>query len=219
MLYVIALITVAISAAIMFGGVSAFRKFSASSRGADRINKLALIQEETDLLKHLTQFESAYASQAQHENLNNQLKTAKTAIEDQKKSLIEVEAALSKAQKVVEEKETYQQDLKTVREDDEKKLADLLSVYEQISGESLALEQQLALSMKNLDEIINSVELNDDQKAILNQLSEAMTHAGSRLRDLITEYEVVRGRLNALQSQHTDLEEEYTRLVEQQLGT
>lgn len=219
MLYLVALITAGLGAALIFGGMIAFRKFSSSTRGIERAEKIKTIQDQSEALANLTQYADAYASPAQHEGLARQVQDAKKSIEDQKRALKEVEDALTKAQKVVEEKEVHQQDLKTIREDDEKKLAELLAAYDQISGESIALEQQLAQSLKNLDEMINTVDLNDDQKAVLNQFSESMVSAGSRLRDLITEYEVVRERLEALQSQHKDLEEEYTRLVEQQLGT
>ena len=219
MFYIIAFITSALSAGIIFGGLNFFRKFSTSSMGAGKIEKLAAIDKITEDLKALGEFENSHASSAQFDFMSNQVNEARATIEKQKSTLKDVEDALTKAQKNVEDKEVRQQELKSVKEEDEKKLAELLANYDQISGESIALEQQLALSMKNLDEIINEIPLNEDQKAVLTQLGDALLQAGSRLRDLITEYEVVRERLETLKTQHTDLEDEYTRLVEQQLGT
>ena len=82
----------------------------------------------------------------------------------------------------------------------------------------MQLEQQLANSMKNLDQLMNDVQLSETQRALLDDLSSALSGAGERMRDLLTEYNTVHERLELLQQQHRDLEDEYTRLVEQQLG-
>lgn len=219
MYYVIALIIPALAAAMMQGGIIAYRKKAISSKGAERGDKLKAIEDATRELQEIYKFADAYASLPQFESLQNQLKEAQEGIESQKKTLKEVEEALTNAQKNVEEKETRQQEYKTLKEEDERKLAEILEKYEQLSGESVALEQELGQSMKNLEEMMATLQLTDDQKAILTEFNDALLMAGSRLRDLITEYEVVRERLEGLQGQFKDLEEEYTRLVEQQLGT
>ena len=72
--------------------------------------------------------------------------------------------------------------------------------------------------MKNLESILGEVTLTDDQKAELDKLNDALSSAGENMRTLITEYESVNERLKMLREQHEDLEEEYTKLVEQQLG-
>ena len=71
---------------------------------------------------------------------------------------------------------------------------------------------------KSLDNIMAELELTEDQRGLLDELSKALTSAGSNLRDLLMEYEAVKTRLENLRQQHLDLEEEYTKLVEQQLG-
>ena len=53
---------------------------------------------------------------------------------------------------------------------------------------------------------------------IFEDLNRALSDGGALLRDLITEYQSVNERLDMLRIQHEDLEEEYTKLVEQQLG-
>ena len=62
------------------------------------------------------------------------------------------------------------------------------------------------------------IELTAEQQQVLEELSNTLTEAGSRMRDLLTDYAMVKERLDGLNGQHHDLEEEYTRLVEQQLG-
>lgn len=203
----------------MQGAIAAYRKKAMSSQGAERQEKIKAIEEATKSLKEISRFGEAYASGAQYQNVQGQLKEAREAIEAQKQTLKDVEEALGKAQKSVEEKETHQQELKTMKEEDEQKLAQILEAYEQLSSDSVSLEQQLGQNIKNLEEMMSTVELTDDQRSVLNEFNDALIMAGSRLRDLITEYEVVRERLEGLQGQFKDLEEEYTRLVEQQLGT
>ncbi|RIL09567.1 MAG: hypothetical protein DCC75_06225 [Proteobacteria bacterium] len=72
--------------------------------------------------------------------------------------------------------------------------------------------------MKSLDTLTADLQLTPDQKGAFDDLSNGLTAASARLRDLLTEYNTLNERLVNLQQQHLDLEEEYTRLVEQQLG-
>lgn len=212
------LIAATISAVLILGVFLFFKKKSSGAGGAEQQKKVAEINSLITELKSMGSYADAYASKAQLQTVMKQLDEARIAVETQKNQLKEIETKLDTAQKAVEEKETAQQELKSVNENEETKLAEILERYEQISQESIALEQQLALSMKNLDTIMSEVTLSDDQRATLEEFSNALVAAGSRLRDLITEYEVSKERLENLKTQHTDLEEEYTRLVEQQLG-
>jgi uncharacterized coiled-coil protein SlyX len=58
-----------------------------------------------------------------------------------------------------------------------------------------------------------------DQRALFQELSNALTAASAQLRDVIVDYQAVYERLDALRSQHADLEKEYTKLVDLQLGS
>ena len=139
-------------------------------------------------------------------------------LESQRQTLKAIESKLAQAQKQIEEKEAYHQDLKTAKADEESKLKALLERYSTLSSEAIALEQQVAQSMKDLDSLMSTASLSPEQKAVFTSLSENLEAAGNRLRDLITEYETVHGRLKTLSDQLADLENEYTRLIEQQLG-
>lgn len=208
----------AIGAGLCYNVIKFASKIGSSSIGTERAVKQDYIETKYKELLALVSYADAYASKPQHESLMLQVEEAKAAVEEQKKTLKQVEETLDKAQKMVEEKETSQQDLKTMKEEDEKKLNDLLTNYEEMAQEAMSLEQKLAQSMKDLELLMSEIELTADQKSALEQLSESLLQAGGRLRDLITEYEAVKERLEALKQQHKDLEEEYTRLVEQQLG-
>jgi chromosome segregation ATPase len=189
---------------------------ASTSGGKDQL--IADIDKETELAKSLVQFKDSYGSKQQFTKLEELLRKAAADLEREKGTLREIETKLDVAQKQVGEKETAQQEVKSAKVEDESKLSELLTRHQDLSNEAISLEQKLAQSLKNLDAIMDEVELTQDQRAILQELSSALTAAGSRLRDLISEYGGVNERLDALRQQHLDLEDEYTKLVEQQLG-
>jgi chromosome segregation ATPase len=189
---------------------------SSTVEGKDKL--LTSIQESTAAAKALLQYKDSYASKGQLDNVGQLHTSAQTDLEREKNTLKEIETKLSTAQKLVEGKESRQQEIKSARMEDEVKLQELLSNYENLSSEAIALEQKLAASLKNLDSIMDEIELTQDQKGALQELSNSLTAAGARLRDLLTEYEQTNQRLENLRQQHVDLEDEYTKLVEQQLG-
>ena len=157
-------------------------------------------------------------SKKQLQTLETQRDSESAGLESQRQTLKAIESRLAQAQKQIEEKEAYHQDLKTAKADEETKLKALLERYSTLSSEAIALEQQVAQSMKDLDSLMSTATLSPEQKAVFVALSENLEAAGNRLRDLITEYETVNGRLKTLTDQLADLENEYTRLIEQQLG-
>lgn len=202
----------------MGGSYIALRKQVSSSVGAERDTLTQNIDALDAEIKALLGYADGYASKGQLEYLSTQLNNIKGELEKERGNLQALEPKLDNAQKMVEGKETSQQELKSAKEEDEVKLKELLENYDTISHESLSLEQQLALSLKNLDNIMNEVQMTPDQKAILQELSNSLANSGGALRDLLMEYETLNERLNALKQQLGDLEDEYTKLVERQLG-
>jgi len=178
-------------------------------------SKIDAIQEQ---LKQALQYVNSYASRGQYQTLGRMLEQAASELEGEKASLKEIESKLDSAQKSVEEKESLQQDLKSAKEEDEIRLQQVMETFSQLSQECISMEQKLASSLKELDRMRAEMDLTADQKTALDELSEALTNAGSLFRDLITEYGALNDRLKMLQQQHQDLEDEYTKLVEQQLG-
>lgn len=216
---VITIVTSVLSIVLIFGMYFFLRKKAGGSQ--DFANATSLIAQIGDLDKEiLGSIDKAkeLASKGQLTKAQKEVEEGRTALDTEKEALKGIEQKLDGAQQKVEEKEAYQQEIKSSKAEDETRLAEMLANYEDISNESVALEQKLAASLKNLDSIMESVGTTDEQKSVLQDLSNALTTAGSRLRDLIFEYQVVNERLRTLSTQHAELEEEYTKLVEQQLG-
>lgn len=214
-----------ISIAIWALGTGAFfliaKKFSSKSNtealgGKEEI--LKKIEECREKIEKQKQYLDSYISRSQFEGVAKKVEQARVGLENDKRKLREIEQKLETAQKDVEKKEAQQQDTRSAKEEHDTKLADLLTRFDEMSTDCVSLEQNLAQSLKNLDAIMAQLDLTEMQKAVLLDLSNTLQQASSNLRDLIFDYQTVNERLKGLTQQHADLEEEYTRLVEQQLG-
>lgn len=207
-----------ICAACSYVITGVFKKAVSAGPGPEIGKQVKEIEASTATLKDLLKFKDSYASKPQYQKIETLLQTASADFAKEKATLKEIEGKLDTAQKLVAEKETQQQEIKSAKLEDENKLNELLAKHEELSNQAIALEQKLAQSMKNLDNLLNELELTQDQKAILQDMSNSLTSAGTRIRELLTEYNGVNERLQMLKQQHLDLEDEYTKLVEQQLG-
>jgi chromosome segregation ATPase len=194
------------------------KKRSSASNSGGYISAKSAIDEKDKELSDLLSEANDLASTGEVEYVTEQLSQLESSLLSEKESLKAIEAKLDVAQSNVEQKESQQQEIKSSKEEDEAKLATLLSNFADINNESVSLEQNLASSLRDLDSILGELELSVDQRRVFQDLSDSLGNAGGRLRDLITEYEGVNQRLKALKQQHSDLEDEYTKLVEQQLG-
>ena len=218
MFFVVAIICSFLTVGIAIGSILGYRKFGSNGGSGEIATKTNAIEKISAELLGLAAFEASYGTAKQNTTLQGELTQARDIFAKQQAQLKEIEASLVKAQKAVEEKEAQQQEVKTLKEEDETKLIELLTTFETLSSESITLESELAHTLKNVEEMLSSATLTDQEKEILTEFNEALFSASSRLRDLMTEYGVVKERLEGLQGQFKDLEEEYTRLVEQQLG-
>lgn len=218
MFYLFAIIGIVLACCLTATGGVLARRIIKGSGGSEKNAKLKEIDQITKKLNGLDKYIEAYASPGQLSFVQQQLAEVTASFAKQQEQLKEIEGSLTTAQKSVEQKETQQQELKTLKEEDENKLNQLIANFDNLNSEAESLEQELALSMKNLEDMLANANLTDYEKDILNQFNEAVISAGGRLRDLMTEYSVVKERLEGLQQQFQDLESEYTRLVEQQLG-
>ncbi|MCO6431880.1 MAG: hypothetical protein J5J00_13555 [Deltaproteobacteria bacterium] len=217
-MYIFVAITVVISAAIIVGVLLYYRATLKGSAASEIQEKVQLVTEVSSQIDSLIGSVDKYGSKAQLEFLEGKVGEDERGLQKEKDQLKELESKLDSVQKIVEQKEAQHQEMKSAKEEDETKLAELLANYEQITQESIALEQKLASSLKSLDELVEGVQMTQEQRSVFEELSNTLTTASSRMRDLLTEYNMVKERLEALNMQHKDLEEEYTRLVEKQLG-
>lgn len=217
-LIICAVVSLVLGAVILFAVQVFLKKSVASSVGSEQGQFKSRIAAADKEIEETLKYADSYVSRGQYDTIVSQLEAIKIDVDKERNSLQLIEKKLEGAQKAVEEKESFQQDLKTSKEEDELKLKELLENYEEISTESISLEQKLASSMKNLDQIMSELTLTADQRAVLEDLQRVMTGSGSTLRDLLVEYETLNERLNMLSQQLVDLEDEYTKLVERQLG-
>lgn len=212
------IVSIVFSLGICGAAYVVLRKRSGGSSVALRASLLSEITSLSTELQELRRFEKSYTGAGQLSGLRERLDKLQIELNAETNALKLVEEKLLEAQKVVEGKETHQQEIKSVRVADEVALQGLLARYSDISEESIALEKNLANSMHNLDSMLSQLTLTDEQKKLLTDISEALSSAGERMRELLTEYSTVKERLDSLTDQHAALEEEYTKLVEQQLG-
>lgn len=211
-------IAIALGALIIFGAIFAAKKLSGGG-SSEAIQALTAEAQQLESEIRATMSRGvAFASKAQIDNVENQNREFTENLEKQKALLKEIEQKLETAQKDVETKEGIQQEMKSAKEEDEAKLIEITAKFNNVKSDSISLEQELSSSLKSLDAMMTEVPMTADQRAVFQELSNAITSASSRLRDLITDYQSVNERLDNLKLQHQDLEDEYTKLVEQQLG-
>jgi chromosome segregation ATPase len=208
-----------ISAATIIGFIFLIKSKTNSGIGQERKElKQTLAQLDEDL-NVLGKQSNQLISKKQLEGIREKRAKLAEQVTEARALLIDLEAKLKSTQDSVKEKEEKQQALKAAKIEEENKLADVVASYEVLSGESVKLEKNLAESMRQLDSLENEVQMTDKQKDALHKLSAVLSGAGERMRELITEYEAVHQKVVELQKQYVDLEDEYKRLVEQQISS
>jgi chromosome segregation ATPase len=218
MITVYIVISLILTAGCAFGGLFFARRLAG---GITKDSVLTLRQESEQLessIRNVLAEENAFISKTQAETLIAETADFQRGLESQRALMTELEGRLGTTQKSVEEKEREQQEMKSSKEEDEKALTEISSKYHEYSTSAVSLEHKLADSLKLLDAMIVEMPMTADQKAVFQALSDTLSSASSRLRDLIIDYQGLNERLDNLKGQHADLENEYTKLVEQQLG-
>jgi chromosome segregation ATPase len=159
-----------------------------------------------------------FASKGQIQHLTKQTEEFLDASAKQQEILSELTERIDSIRSDVQRREAEQQELRALKAEDEAKIAQVLASYNESSTESVALEQRLAESLRSLDTMSGEIKMSADQRAVFQELSNAMTSASAQLRDVIVDYQNANERLEGLKTRFSDLEKEYSRLVEQQLG-
>jgi hypothetical protein len=158
------------------------------------------------------------ASKLDLEVIDEKYKQLQKEQELERDTLKKIEATLEGAQKEVEQKELEQQEFKISQKDEEQRTENLRIQFEKIQLETAQLEQNLSESLQDLQNIINELEEGSKIRTALEELSRSLEEAMQLLRELYLEYKVVNERVQMITRQQAELEEEYTRLVEQQLA-
>ncbi len=160
-----------------------------------------------------------FASKGQIEHLGKQTADFLDASAKQQEILTELTERIDSIRNDVQRREAEQQELRALKAEDEVTIAQVLAAYNESSTESVALEQRLAESLRSLDTMSGEIKMSADQRAVFQELSNALTSASAQLRDVIVDYQNANERLDGLKTRFADLEREYSKLVEQQLGS
>jgi chromosome segregation ATPase len=189
--------------------------------GGESNEEVAALREEARLLEtkiiDLLAAEEDLISNEQLAAIQRKAEDYRATVESQRKARVEIEQKLTSAHADVIAREAAHQEMKAEKRDDEVALQSVMSNYSDISTESVSLERRLAESLKTIDKMSAEISMTEDQRAVFEALSTALTNASAQLRDVIVAHQNVYERLEALRSQYTDLEAEYIKLVELQL--
>jgi chromosome segregation ATPase len=212
-------ITLGLLSAAAIGGFVFYIKMKANAGlGQEKKDlKLTLAGLDQDLIS-LTKDSEQLISKQQLESIRNRRQELVTQMTEAKSLLKELDSKLKSSQQAVKQSEVEQAKLKAVKVGDENKIAEIITTYESLNGASIALEKKLAESMLQLDTLESEVQMTEKQRESLKKISSALSGAGERMRELITEYDTINKKLIELQQNYLDLEDEYKRLVEQQLS-
>ncbi|MEY4667869.1 MAG: hypothetical protein RL518_568 [Pseudomonadota bacterium] len=182
---------------------------------------IALLREESrqleDKIIELLAGEEELVSKRQLAAMHKKAEDYRAAVDSQRQARQDIEQKLARVHADVIAREASHQEMKAEKQDNEVAFQSVMSNYSDISSESVSLERRLADSLKSIDKMSTEVAMSDDQRAIFDALSNALTNASAQLRDVIVAHQNVYERLDALRTQYTDLEAEYIKLVELQL--
>jgi DNA repair exonuclease SbcCD ATPase subunit len=216
--YVILAITVVISI-----GIAAFAFLVGRRSGFQASDDVitSLSEESRQLESRLIETlgdNDALVSRGQLEALKQRTTGFLDALSEQRQQLQSITDKLDKIREDVERRETEQQELRALKQEDEVAIDATLASYNESLDESLTLEQRLAESLRSLDKMSGEVKMTADQKALFQELSNGLTQTSAELRDVIVDYQAANERLSNLRTRFLDLEREYSKLVEQQLA-
>lgn len=173
---------------------------------------------ETKLIEILSNIDK-FASKAQLALVMKQSEAFKQAIQEQQAALNSIVERVDKSRSDVQKRENELQELRAISEEDQVAITQSIASYSESSAESLSLEQKLAESLRTVDAMASEIQMTADQQAVFTELSNALTQASAQLRDVIIDYQNANERLTNLFSRFTDLENEYSKLVEEQLAS
>jgi hypothetical protein len=158
------------------------------------------------------------ATKAQREFLLQHCTLLKAEIAEQKERFKSLSEQVDRTREEVEAREFEQRNLRAMTEEDEAAINLTLSRYNEFSTESISLEQKLAESLRVLDTMATEVQMPPDLKAAFTEISNSLTQTSAQLRDVIIDYQGAHERLKTFSARFADLENEYSRLIEQQLA-
>lgn len=164
----------------------------------------------------------SYASQLVPLSLYRDLINKKDAFEDnlqtEKNKLEELESKLSEIQSKVAKEELSHSNLKKGREEAIDLANDIKERKAQLEAEQKRLNDELLNSMNQLTVLSGEMNLTPEQEMGFNKIKTALKNSQEQLTSLTQTYKQASGRFATLHSQYSDLEKEFTKLVEKDLA-
>ncbi len=133
--------------------------------------------------------------------------------------LDQLEKSLARAQKGVDTEEAAYNELKRGKDDAEQLADKIRSDAERVDSETKRIETKIKESKNSLQKLGTEVALTADQKKAVDAIASSLNESSNRLKVLIESYTVASQRFVNLQSQYTELEKEYRKLVEKELSS
>ena len=161
-------------------------------------NNLVPLSNYTELVKKSEEFE-------------NNLATERSKLEL-------LDAKLAEIQKKVTIEEQNHSSLKKGREDAIDLATSIREKKSQLEAEQKRLNEELTNSRNQLDVLSNEMNLTPEQEIGLNQIKAALKNSQEQLGSLSQTYKQSSTRFATLHGQYSDLEKEFTKLIEKDLG-
>ncbi len=134
------------------------------------------------------------------------------------KKLQDLEAQLGRLQGMVETAEQGHSELKKGKEDCDTLADEIRTRKDQLNSEASRLESEIAQSRAQLSMLSEEVTLTKEQKAALNSITAALDHSQKQVTALAEIWTVASNRFVNLETQYSELEKEFTKLVEKELS-
>ena len=145
-------------------------------------------------------------------------KSINEALEEQQVIFNKLESKLKDMQVKVEGAESAHNSLKKEKEESVNLAAELKDRNVKLDQDNNTLQSELSQSLGQLTLLSSEIKLTPDQEAGFKKLRASVTAANEQLKTLSGTYKRSSGRFTALFAQYSDLEKEFTKLVEKELG-
>ncbi len=129
-----------------------------------------------------------------------------------------LETKLKEMQVKVEDAESAHNSLKKEKEESVNLATELKDRNVKLEQDNNTLQSELSQSLGQLTLLSSEVKLTPDQEAGFKKLRASVTAANEQLKTLSGTYKRSSNRFTALFAQYSDLEKEFTKLVEKELG-
>lgn len=196
--------------------------YNARKKGAPVTGNLAALESEIASLGRRIEDALSYCDKMisldEIMQKEQQITKLKADLQEEQEKLEKLDKQVENMQKAVEGEEAAHNSLKKGREEATTLAEELRSSQDQLRNEQKRLQTELEHSISELNVLNNEVELTAEQQAAFDQVYTTLQNAQDQVQMLSDVYAQAYSRFNNLESQYAELEREFTKLVEKELG-